>query len=265
MDEKTTANILAMSSCFVSSGETEEMKNRRLAYEAQEKAYLRLELSDAFEAVQLLGKSIEELAVPKEAVKYLGSRPFRVLYKTVLMGKPLEGCLFFQTDYTHNKIISSSFSISDDTANFMKCKDYLDAKLGEHHTSDATPYAAVNGGSVHYFIYYKDGYKYNLSHGSALQYFTLEISQGEPHCAPSRKHNFFVNMNKQSSMAQPTMQSSFNNIEKWSCPSCGNKAATKRFCSNCGAPRPATWICSVCGCNTNTTNKFCNDCGSPKN
>ena len=41
MDEKTTANILAMSSGFVSSGETEEMKNRRLAYEAQEKAYLR--------------------------------------------------------------------------------------------------------------------------------------------------------------------------------------------------------------------------------
>ena len=99
--------------------------------------------------------------------------------------------------YTHNKIISSSFSISDDTANFMKCKDYLDAKLGEHHTSDATPFAAVNGGSVHYFIYYKDGYKYNLSHGSALQYFTLEISQGEPHGAPSRKHNFFVNMNKE--------------------------------------------------------------------
>ena len=53
----------------------------------------------------------------------------------------------------------------------------------------------------------------------------------------------------------------------WTCPSCGTKGNTGKFCNECGAKKPepsdGTWTCPACGTKGNT-GKFCNECGAKK-
>jgi membrane protease subunit (stomatin/prohibitin family) len=52
-------------------------------------------------------------------------------------------------------------------------------------------------------------------------------------------------------------------VNGWTCPKCGEKDNTGRFCRECGAPKPsdAGWTC-VCG--AVNQGKFCQQCGKPK-
>ena len=51
----------------------------------------------------------------------------------------------------------------------------------------------------------------------------------------------------------------------WTCPECGHKGNTGKFCQECGAKQPtgavATWDCPDCGHEGNT-GKFCEECGA---
>lgn len=52
----------------------------------------------------------------------------------------------------------------------------------------------------------------------------------------------------------------------WTCPSCGHKGNTGKFCSNCGSAKPAEpeeWTCPACG-QTGNKGKFCPSCGAAK-
>ena len=52
----------------------------------------------------------------------------------------------------------------------------------------------------------------------------------------------------------------------WTCPKCGAKGQTGKFCTECGAKKPegdGTWTCPACGHKGNT-GKFCNECGAKK-
>lgn len=53
----------------------------------------------------------------------------------------------------------------------------------------------------------------------------------------------------------------------WTCPACGTKGNTGKFCNECGAKKPepsdGTWTCPACGTKGNT-GKFCNECGAKK-
>lgn len=54
--------------------------------------------------------------------------------------------------------------------------------------------------------------------------------------------------------------------EGWTCPECGHQGNTGKFCGECGAKQPgaqatAGWTCPECG-RTGNTGKFCDDCGA---
>lgn len=52
----------------------------------------------------------------------------------------------------------------------------------------------------------------------------------------------------------------------WTCPKCGAKGQTGKFCTECGAKKPegdGTWTCPSCGHKGNT-GKFCNECGAKR-
>lgn len=52
----------------------------------------------------------------------------------------------------------------------------------------------------------------------------------------------------------------------WACPNCGAENTTTKFCGECGSKRPEVengWTCPNCGTKGNTT-KFCGECGSQK-
>ena len=52
----------------------------------------------------------------------------------------------------------------------------------------------------------------------------------------------------------------------WTCPACGAKGQTGKFCTECGAKKPegdGTWTCPACGA-TGQTGKFCTECGAKK-
>lgn len=51
----------------------------------------------------------------------------------------------------------------------------------------------------------------------------------------------------------------------WTCPKCGHKGNTGKFCTECGAKKPeaeGAWFCPNCG--AKNTGKFCTECGTPK-
>ena len=52
----------------------------------------------------------------------------------------------------------------------------------------------------------------------------------------------------------------------WTCPKCGTKGNTGKFCNECGAKKPegdGSWTCPACGHKGNT-GKFCNECGAKR-
>ena len=53
----------------------------------------------------------------------------------------------------------------------------------------------------------------------------------------------------------------------WTCPSCGKRGNTGKFCTECGTADPAQaassgWICPSCG--TRNSGKFCSECGTAR-
>lgn len=46
----------------------------------------------------------------------------------------------------------------------------------------------------------------------------------------------------------------------WNCPKCGKQGITSRFCPECGEPMPITWDCPDCG-TKGIKSKFCPNCG----
>jgi len=52
----------------------------------------------------------------------------------------------------------------------------------------------------------------------------------------------------------------------WTCPQCGAKGQTGKFCTECGAKKPegdGTWTCPACGAK-GQKGKFCTECGAKK-
>lgn len=52
----------------------------------------------------------------------------------------------------------------------------------------------------------------------------------------------------------------------WTCPACGHKGNTGKFCAECGAKKPegdGSWTCPACGAK-GQKGKFCNECGAKK-
>ena len=55
-------------------------------------------------------------------------------------------------------------------------------------------------------------------------------------------------------------------VNGWTCPTCGTKDITSKFCPECGARKPEEpkgWTCPACGAK-DITGKFCPDCGAKK-
>ncbi len=68
------------------------------------------------------------------------------------------------------------------------------------------------------------------------------------------------------SLFQMGTQSTVQQADTWTCPSCGTKASGK-FCPECGTKKPepaaaAGWTCPSCG--TVNKGKFCSECGAKK-
>ena len=52
----------------------------------------------------------------------------------------------------------------------------------------------------------------------------------------------------------------------WTCPACGHKGNTGKFCTECGAKKPegdGSWTCPACGAK-GQKGKFCTECGAKK-
>ena len=57
-----------------------------------------------------------------------------------------------------------------------------------------------------------------------------------------------------------------NKESGWTCPACGHKGNTGKFCTECGAKKPegdGSWICPSCGAK-GQKGKFCTECGAKK-
>jgi len=209
--------------------------------------YLHLKVDDAFSLLPMIGKDIKELDIPKEAIKYLGSSPFMVYYDTTFMGQPVSSAsLSFITDYQNNAYLVNKAYITITKPNFNQAITFLESKFGECYYSDILPYVAVNGGAVTYYTYFKDGYRYHLSIGSAHKYYTLEISKAEPTTPPNRRANGFgafpqgISMSPLSNrmnMTPPTPTPN-ENVEYWNCTNCGAMKNKGKFCTECGTKRP---------------------------
>lgn len=212
-----------------------------------QKEYLRLKINNALDLLPLIGKEIKELDIPEEAIEYIGDHPFAVNYEGDFMGFPCEGILMaFSYDFTTQINSVTSITISCRQPTFMDCKAYLEKELGECYYSGSTPYAAVNGGMVTYFTYYKDGYKYHLYGASARSYYSIQITREEPKGAPQRQSTDIcmgigmgmLNVMQQINTApvSNTATVAVDNRETWFCSACGAKNKGK-FCTECGTPR----------------------------
>lgn len=218
---------------------------------AAQQEYLHLQVSDALKLMKLLGKAFKELDIPKEAIEMLGLRPFAVYYDTTFMGVPCEcAMLAFEHDIPNKIDKVSRIYLTLKEPGFFKCKEYLDQQLGEWHECGMTPYAVVNGGAVTYFVYYKDGYCYRLSMGSAQHHYDLQISKGEPKGKPNRMATslnimpgmVMEGMSMPKGMAMPTGMAmaapkAADNRPLWTCTFCGYKQNKGKFCTECGRPR----------------------------
>lgn len=210
--------------------------------EAQ-KEYLRLKTEDAMELLPFIGKDIKTLAIPEEAIKYIGAHPFTVYYDGQFLNYPCTSILMhFSYDYETKVDRVESITISCKQPGFMQCKAYLDEQLGECYYSDTTPYAAVNGGAVTSFIYYKDGYKYHLSNASARNYYTLVLKKEEPKGAPYHGNIGIVMLDSISMpfkvpapVSKPAV--AVDTREVWACEACGYPTNKGKFCGECGTPR----------------------------
>lgn len=218
----------------------------------QSKEYLHLKIEDALDLVPLLGKDLKSLNIPQEAIEYIGSHPFAIHYDGNFLKEPCnEIFVGFSHDFKTEVESVSCIYITSTKPDFLFCKAYLDKKLGECHSCGSLPYAAVNGGALTYFIYYKDGYKYDLSMGSARTYYMLRITKEEPKTAPKRESIYLaissrgcvgplmpgMPMGMMDMQKQPT--SSTATKEAWFCTHCGYKN-TGKFCGECGTKKPST-------------------------
>lgn len=204
---------------------------------------MHLKTGDAFDLIACLGRDIEELSIPEEAIRYVGAHPFAVYYDTSLSGLVCESVsLGFGYDYADKTDKAKDIYISGPKAQARECRAYLDGLLGQCHNSGARPYAAVNGGALSYVTYYKDGVKYYLSVGSENDYYRLELSLEEPKNPPARVENGLIGqtavpgsgMMGDISMFAPA--AAVNNGESWFCSNCGRKNFGK-FCEDCGTKK----------------------------
>ncbi len=208
------------------------------------KEYLRLKIADPMELVAFLGKDIKTLDIPKEAIKYIGSHPFLVYYDSTFLGAPCQNVILaFRNDYNTKTDYVIDFTIYCTEPNIRQCKEYLDKEIGECYSCGTEPYAAVNGGAVTYYTYYKDGICYHLSSGSANSYYTLRVSKQEPQGPPRRNLSIFQPVNGNAfiptmtgfNTPSPKQQPKPDTREEWRCEACGHISRGK-FCGECGKP-----------------------------
>lgn len=203
----------------------------------ERKQNLHLKTDNALDLLPLLGKNLKNLNIPQEAIEYIGSSPFLVYYDTNFLGAPcMSATLSFRHDFDTKADYVNDITLSLKEPNFNICRDYLNQELGLCHSCGSLPYAAVNGGAVTYYTYYKDGRKYHLSMASARNYYSLQISLGEPKGAPSRQFTGLAllannDMTNNLNAAAPTA-----NKDTWFCTECG-RANKGKFCGECGTPR----------------------------
>lgn len=215
--------------------------------EQPQKEYHRLKVDSPLELIPLIGRDLKTLDIPQEAIEYIGKAPFLVYYDTSFLGNPCQSVtMSFRNEYSTKTDYVKSVSIYGKSVDFRKCKEYLDTELGECYDCGITPYAAVNGGAVTYYTYYKNGLCYKLSQGSAQSFYSLNISKGEPKGKPNRQLPVFeigAGMNLMNSMVPTnTLQSASktqpaDNREAWICSSCGHTANKGKFCTECGSIR----------------------------
>lgn len=218
--------------------------NTQSRVEQNKQEYLRLKIDNAMDLIPMLGKDLQTLDIPKEAIKYIGAHPFAVYYDSCFMEFPCKNVLLAFNNDLHTKIDSvQSISISCNKPDFRTCKEYLDKQIGECYYSGTEPYVAVNGGAVTYFTYYKEGIKYHLSSASARDYYSLVISKGEPKGAPNRQFTGLATfsdatfgMNMSYGFALKVPAAPVDNRETWTCEACGHISKGK-FCGECGTPR----------------------------
>lgn len=218
--------------------------------EQPQKEYLSLKIDSPWELIPFIGRELSTLDIPQEAIKYIGKAPFLVYYDTSFLGNPCQSVtMSFRNEYSTKTDYVKSVSIYGKSVDFRKCKEYLDTELGECYDCGITPYAAVNGGAVTYYTYYKNGLCYKLSQGSAQSFYSLNISKGEPKGKPNRQLPVFgvgPGMNLMNSMvptnafqSAPKTQpvDNVDNREAWTCSSCGHTANKGKFCTECGSIR----------------------------
>ncbi len=230
---------LGLPSWACGGGTSSEEKPEKIE---QQKEYLHLKVDNAFDLMTLIGKDIKSLAIPEDAIEYIGAYPFAVNYDGNFLGYPCTNIFMaFSNDYATKIDSVKSITISFMQPTFMDCKAYLDKELGECYYSGTMPYVAVNGGAVTYFTYFKDGYKYHLKMASARSYCTLEVTKDEPKGAPRHEgigmmpFQSFVPPKPAAPVSKPV--ATVDNREVWACVECGYPSNRGKFCGECGKPR----------------------------
>lgn len=231
---------MGLPSFVCGSGVTSEETSQKVSQGQGEQ--LRLKTDNALDLKSYIGKDFNSLNIPVEAVKYIGAHPFTVYYEGSFLGYPCTSIVMgINYDYKTKIDTVKSITISCKQPNFMECKAYLDEQLGECYYSGSAPYAAVNGGAVIYFTYFKDGYKHHLQMASERNYYTLDISMDEPKGAPRHESTGMVTMQNfvpltpLAPVCQPVAP--VNNQETWACDECGFSTNKGKFCVECGKPR----------------------------